>query len=522
MLKTIKCENVRLFEGQYSFDLEPLTIFCGINSAGKSTIVKLPQILRQSQGIGESYEAEDGQLRLIGSQVDMGTFRSFISNNDVSKDIEIGITNAYGMPKSAIKLLRDLKAMDPIGVAFDHSLDNEYMPVFVSASYDFGINNKVQDNRKSYDYKGGEKAYLKKSYYEIKYNHEVLLSWSVGLIPSPAHRIVENHRYLLYMPVNFFKWAYGSERMDVEIPKDKEFVVLQTKLVGIMPQGIHAPIRQKGERKTTRIHRPTTKQQGIWPLPGIIEGTLGYLQKSLSEMHYLGPLRTEAKRFYVVQFEKGLDTTGEFLPFVLRDQADTIVKHCPPMEYEPKLEELERALNEWMFFIRSGSRLQTNTHREIAVSTIEDLLVEFSLLGISGQNYHSIVDSGFGYSQILPILVRGLLTPENSTLIVEQPELHLNPGLQVRLGGFFLSMALSGKQVILETHSEHIVNSIRVLAAESNESINAKIIYIESSQEGPVIHDLSIKEDGTIKEWPPGFFGEAADLRGRILRAQRR
>ncbi|WP_371418295.1 AAA family ATPase [Anabaena sp. UHCC 0253] len=140
-------------------------------------------------------------------------------------------------------------------------------------------------------------------------------------------------------------------------------------------------------------------------------------------------------------------------------------------------------------------------------------------------NLYSLADSGFGYSQVLPIVVKGLQAKPGSVLIVEQPELHLNPALQVRLASFFVAMMRADKQILIETHSEHIVNAIRVITAEDESGKLAGkcgIFFIDAESEIPVIHELSIKSDGTIPDLPKHFFGEAISLSGRLLRAQRR
>jgi predicted ATPase len=108
---------------------------------------------------------------------------------------------------------------------------------------------------------------------------------------------------------------------------------------------------------------------------------------------------------------------------------------------------------------------------------------------------------------------------------VEQPEVHLNPALQVRVADFLVAMARSRKQILVETHSEHIVNSIRALSAEDETGATAslcRIFYLEPTEKKPTVHELSVTQDGTVPEWPKNFFGEASALAGRILRAQRR
>ena len=86
-------------------------------------------------------------------------------------------------------------------------------------------------------------------------------------------------------------------------------------------------------------------------------------------------------------------------------------------------------------------------------------------------------------------------------------------------------MARIGKQIIIETHSEHIVNAIRVFSAEDESgdlSSSCAVFFIDFKEKEPIIHELSIRPDGVVPEWPHNFFGEAASLTGRLLRAQKR
>jgi predicted ATPase len=110
-------------------------------------------------------------------------------------------------------------------------------------------------------------------------------------------------------------------------------------------------------------------------------------------------------------------------------------------------------------------------------------------------------------------------------LIIEQPELHLNPALQVRLAEFFIGMVRCGKQIIIETHSEHIVNAVRVLTAEDESGDLARqcsIYFLGITSGQPVVHALTIGADGGVAHWPRDFFGEAVELSRRLFKAQRR
>lgn len=188
------------------------------------------------------------------------------------------------------------------------------------------------------------------------------------------------------------------------------------------------------------------------------------------------------------------------------------------------MESLVRALNSWLYYFRSGHRVdQPDKVGEIEIHATKGVLLELRLRGQFGEQRHALADSGFGYSQVLPILVRGLLANPGDILIVEQPELHLHPALQVRLAGFFVEMVRLGKQVLLETHSEHLVNAIRVLAAEDRSgtiSKNCGILFVDVMDKVPHIRQLEVQPDGTIPEWPNSFFGDALELSSRLFLAQ--
>lgn len=139
---------------------------------------------------------------------------------------------------------------------------------------------------------------------------------------------------------------------------------------------------------------------------------------------------------------------------------------------------------------------------------------------------------GTGMHQVLPILVSCLLAPHDGTLVFEHPEQHLSPRMQARLGDFFLSMALCGRQCIVETHSEYLINQLRrriAAAPDASRLLDAARLYLVRKKEGgPDISEVKINEYGAIPDWPRGFMDEserqAADILGEALakRAARR
>ena len=130
---------------------------------------------------------------------------------------------------------------------------------------------------------------------------------------------------------------------------------------------------------------------------------------------------------------------------------------------------------------------------------------------------------GTGVSQILPILVSCLIAHVGSILVFEQPELHLHPRVQSRLADFFLSMALIGKQCIIETHSEYFIDMLRLRICQSllkkNKEIKdlTKIYYFDKDGLKTIIKEIEINEYGDYNIWPEAFFDERQRISEEIL-----
>jgi predicted ATPase len=127
---------------------------------------------------------------------------------------------------------------------------------------------------------------------------------------------------------------------------------------------------------------------------------------------------------------------------------------------------------------------------------------------------------GFGVSYALPIIVAGLLTKPEALLVVENPEAHLHPAGQSRMGRFLGRIAGSGAQVIVETHSDHVINGIRLSAADERTIAAGSILIHYFGNEDPITIEMT--EKGGFTTWPPGFFDQLEDDLGRLARVKQR
>ena len=90
MISNITIQNVRCFSGRpFSIPLKPLTLLCGTNSSGKSTVLKSLLLLKQTHIAGSRYDSAKGLIHFIGPRIDLGNFTTFVSDNDSTRDVSI-------------------------------------------------------------------------------------------------------------------------------------------------------------------------------------------------------------------------------------------------------------------------------------------------------------------------------------------------------------------------------------------------------------------------------------------------
>ena len=124
--------------------------------------------------------------------------------------------------------------------------------------------------------------------------------------------------------------------------------------------------------------------------------------------------------------------------------------------------------------------------------------------------------TGFGISYILSIVTAGLwcASLKNVSLLIANPEAHLHPAAQSRMGKFLECLADAGIQIIVETHSEHIIDGARIQAALMKQTDDIQIYFFSKEKDGIHVDEIDVDENGELSEWPNGFF----DQKGQDLR----
>jgi len=124
--------------------------------------------------------------------------------------------------------------------------------------------------------------------------------------------------------------------------------------------------------------------------------------------------------------------------------------------------------------------------------------------------FHRPVHVGFGLTQVLPIVVAAISAKEQDILLIENPEVHLHPAGQARMGTFLAEVAASGTQVIVETHSDHVLNGIRRAVKARILPSEQALLHFFRPRGGKLDQVASpvLDSAGNIDMWPGGFFDQ--------------
>ncbi len=245
-----------------------------------------------------------------------------------------------------------------------------------------------------------------------------------------------------------------------------------------------------------------------------------------SGIRYLGPLREEPRAAYPDSPE-GDDTyvgaKGEFTASVLQRHGRRRVLAPVPkatssgvvdFETPPKGLLLVNALNRWAEYLDIGDGFSVSDQGRFGIQ------MQVRQQDVDGDL--DLTNVGTGVSQLLPVLVMCLQAPVGSLLLIEQPELHLNPRVQQRLADFLLQIAQSGRHLIVETHSEYLISRLRRhMAEDESDTVTEQVgIYFANRIDGATTYSLvKTNEFGGVDDWPENFFDQATDEEHAILSA---
>lgn len=227
---------------------------------------------------------------------------------------------------------------------------------------------------------------------------------------------------------------------------------------------------------------------------------------------YLGPLRLEPQAIYSSLGQNdplSVGLKGEFTAAVLHRNKDKVIRYLSPkiingdLTLETKKSKLRYACLEWLSYLGVIVDFYTRDRGKLGY----ELMVKTN----SNEKWQDLTHVGVGVSQVLPVILMFLLSDEDDVMIFEQPELHLHPLVQSRLCDLFIAMANSNRQCIIETHSEYLINRLRLrIAQETNENIinNTSMFFITKDEGYSNFTQIEINKYGNVIDWPKDFFDQ--------------
>ena len=535
MLKSLHLENFKAFGNRAIIPMAPITLIFGQNSSGKSSILQALSLLKQT------FESNEPNVVLLprsrDGYVDLGSFQEMLFDHDKKRKMKIrikfdanlgpplvpltingkkvyrprfggpdmkGIELQYRYIKGSVELER-LEIIDP-------NIDEDNSVISFAA---------IQDRKKVRDMgilteedvqfiSITDRMFFPSDNEMFEYVQNRILMYCTEITRSKKFwsKLVdvlhqkENNIFLQSVGRKGVEELLGVEdtefankMLDSEIDVE-EFIDWLCKRVSNMPvrTNLFSPPRLNFDN--TDIVERATERFEFLPVRLLGENMIRNISRDISELlkrlHPLKPLRKSPSRWYVhsgfAPSSVGLE--GELLPDLLyRNNA------------------LLEDVNMWLQHLDIGYEIDV-----VPIDSISDFFTirVRDLRRFDSEINVNLSDIGYGVSQLLPFIVQSLVA-KGQIISIEQPEVHIHPRLQADLGDLLIESTIRrGNQILIETHSEHLILRLmrRIREGKLNKD-NVSIIYVRRGEQGSHVHSLLLDEEGDfIDEWPDGFFPE--------------
>lgn len=569
MLTSLELENFKGIADRQRIDFSPLTLLFGANSAGKSTIL---QALLYLYEVIERGSADVDRTELGGSVLELGGFARLVHRHETERSIVLRAE--FATPGGLERFGRDLGDFpfpdidDEIESAWlELTIRFRSTPSFRGAVVDravIGVNQLEEplvhfENGTSL--RDGEPLYA-----AINFAHPVLAKlrsepdlWSAVEMGRPSSEgtseaLEEERRAIetnledvssIGLPRDLLERALGeqgtgatgsalrwrpffavarsgkgalpsiAEALRVlpfgDIEDDREELFRLTRLT----QSDEVRLRIESLKLSLETRDRATRHVRI--LLEIALGTTAQLSSFLHDAIYIGPLRTIPPRGFLYERVGRITSWGDGLAawdLLLSDRLNLI---------EDTNKELRRLGAGCQVAVQQ--LIDASAEAEQVAANHPDKTARRLLLDTGAGTFVLPSEVGAGISQIIPVIVAALDRRSGITLI-EQPELHVHPAVQVGLGDVFIDAVMregSRRMMLVETHSEHLILRLlrRIRETTENElpdeavpftQNDLSVLYVEATDDGVRVRKLRVDEQGEfIDRWPKGFFEERAE-----------
>lgn len=533
-MDSLELKNLRAIQNSGELELNNLNLFLGANSTGKSTILRFFPLIRQTLARNNNspilwYDSEG---------VDFGSFKESVYSEDESKNISFKFTFkdmdiAFSSDILLGSLRTHLKKRDKSSLSSNYFFyisfdDIEKENIMESIAFEVAINKdeytkiEVSLNSKTIEFD------LKNS--KININGKTIASDISFVVNTNSPKIIPE---LYYEPKDSDKRRYplekliGEKLMSSMLEKTNSRISIETLHHFVTSLKYYENIETFKEKSLSGVSQRTIQNTfknniesiydyfTIFNILCIIKETNSNLSRFFENISYIAPVRATAERYYRIQglsvFD--VDSMGSNVPMILNSMNS-------------------KDRTEWQRWTKENFNIEFETKKSTGHSAIQ-------VKATNGEK-HNLADTGFGFSQILPVLLtvwkhlnrkqpgssanRPYRPPHEyrrndnkyeSLIIIEQPELHLHPAMQAQIADMLIKIITSNPKIrfIIETHSVVIMNRIGQHIEKDNSNaenhklekkINVFLVNPSETHEKNVTF-TSFNEEGIIQEWPVGF-----------------
>ncbi len=525
----IKFQNYKAFESG-EIELCPLTLLLGANSSGKSSILHLLLMLEQTINCQDNLKSAfkaNGHSVSMGEDInllkDMNRQSNMVLEIDVTPSVFISeIKSFHNLLNQSVMLgfMNNLKNNSPKNFKAFERLSREWMEqitktednksVDIAKTY-LEIVSKENDNLLSYLLETEVAKERVRSEWWKKYTVEEL-NQMINDLGACIKTFEEEFKEVPSFVSLKYVLGYNKTQRKLKV-KECSIIVDNRELLAIssmrnrltLTSGVYDNVcieRLMGHNTISGIFNGLSLNilnDMKSPFEVYIEKIFNEAFKSASHffsetnINYIGPLRATPQRYYFLDGSNTISTfgyrSGERIAEILKGSKD-----------------IDNMVNEWMMHF--GLNVKVKEFKDV----IHKIKVRQNSLNLD------LPDVGFGVSQILPILIDGVLFGDDTTTIMEQPEIHLHPKMQAELADFFINVVKRNnndtkgttRRYVIETHSEYIMKRIRRRIAEGMIAPEDVAIYFveprnkKLKKEAKIIRTF-VENDGTI-EWPEDFY----------------
>lgn len=498
-MDAIQVKNLRCIEDTGLLNLKSLNVIVGANSSGKSSFLRIFPLFKQ--GIGSR---KRGPILWYGPEVDFGNFKTSVRRGQVLISIKMMFSES-----APIYLSRYIK-LGKVEVDFDIKNTSKYD--YVSRLHIKFANDQEVDlmfyprNKKTEIYVNG-KSYAQ----DLKISY----SWSdrlgvfpqvTGCVESTSNKNESPIRTIMSEVQNLLS-SVCHEQVKIDL-LDRRFWMTETSVD--TKANIRKALVDKFDisadvlEKETELFDKLNDLLVLSRIDDVIDFVNYCAVKEFDTVNYIKPLRASAERYYRVQnlSVSELDSDGSNVPMFLNELLNSKQKDV---------------FNDWIKKAFDFEVKTTESNGQVSV-LIRDK---------NNEKFDNISDKGFGYSQLLPIVIMlwnwtfriAETKPKASRLTtkivaIEQPELHLHPNMQVKFVDALVAAITIAQQAnlpirfIIETHSQVMINRIGLHVAKKNISSDNVSLFLfdETPVNGKNVRVASYNEEGFLKDWPIGFF----------------